>query len=102
MDPSKWRREPLISYVESRDGNDTYACTGSELRRGRVWRRSAATIRAPGYLLFLTEVEFGVAGQLCPKGSGGEHPITVRMYGGGVKPVITAPPPGWLFEALCF
>ena len=76
-------------YVDSRLGND--ASTGTS--PGMAWKsldKVNATIFHPGDRILL-RCGSTWSGQLWPKGSGAEgSPITVDMYGGGVKPVIHA------------
>ncbi len=80
-------RTPVIFYVDSRDGNDANAGTSSE----GAWKsltKVNGTRFVPGDRILLKSNSVW-QGQLWPKGSGAEgKPITVSMYGGGVKPVI--------------
>jgi Right handed beta helix region len=77
----------MIFYVDSRGGNDANAGTSSEA----AWKsltKVSSTRFLPGDRILLKSSSVW-QGQLWPKGSGVEsHPITVGMYGGGVKPVI--------------
>jgi len=80
-------RAPMIFYVDSRDGEDTNAGTSSEAAWKTLAKANATTF-LPGDRILLKSSSVW-EGQLWPKGSGEEgKPITVGMYGGGVKPVI--------------
>ena len=74
-------------YVDSAGGNDDNAGTTP----ANAWKSLAkvnATTFLPGDRILLKSGSLW-KGQLWPKGSGVEgRPITVDMYGGGVKPVI--------------
>jgi len=80
-------RTPVTFYVDSRGGQDSNAGTSSKA----AWKTLAkvnATTFLPGDGILLKSSSVW-EGQLWPKGSGVEgKPITVGMYGGGVKPVI--------------
>ena len=80
-------RVPMTFYVDSRGGEDTNAGSSS----AAAWKTLAkvnATTFLPGDRILLKSSSVW-EGQLWPKGSGAEgKPITVGMYGGGVKPVI--------------
>ena len=84
----------MIFYVDSRDGNDANAGTSSEA----AWKsltKVNSTRFLPGDRILLKSSSVW-QGQLWPKGSGVEgKPITLGMYGGGVKPVING---GGMFE----
>jgi hypothetical protein len=81
-------RTPMSFYVDSRDGNDANAGISSEA----AWKsltRVNSTRFLPGDRILLRSSSVW-EGQLWPKGSGVEgKPITVGIYGGGVKPVIS-------------
>jgi len=74
-------------YVDSRQGKDTNPGTSPD----KPWRsldKVNGTVFRAGDSIFLKSGSKWT-GQLWPKGSGAEgSPITVDMYGGGVKPVI--------------
>jgi len=78
---------PLTYFVDSRNGSDTNNGTSP----GSAWKSLAkvnATTFLPGDRIRLKSSSLW-RGQLWPKGSGtAERPITVGMYGGGVRPVI--------------
>jgi Right handed beta helix region len=78
---------PSTYYVDSRGGNDANAGTTA----GAAWKsleKMNATAFHPGDRILLRSSSVWY-GQLWPKGSGVEgKPITLGMYGGGVKPVI--------------
>jgi Right handed beta helix region len=78
---------PATYYVDSRGGNDAHAGTTP----GAAWKnleKVNATTFHPGERILLKSSSIW-QGQLWPKGSGAaDKPITVGMYGGGVKPVI--------------
>jgi len=80
-------RTSVIYYVDSAGGDDRNAGTTP----ARAWKSLAkvnATSFLPGDRILLKSGSVW-NGQLWPKGSGVEgHPITVEMYGGGVKPII--------------
>lgn len=87
-------RTPMIFYVDSRDGNDANAGTSSDAAWKTIEKVNATTFR-PGDQILLRSSSVW-SGQFWPKGSGVEgKPITVGMYGGGVKPVIHG---GGMFE----
>ena len=74
-------------YVDSRGGDDANAGTSP----GAAWKSlekvNATTFRSGDQILLKSSSVW--RGQLWPKGSGAEgKPITIGMYGGGVKPVI--------------
>jgi parallel beta helix pectate lyase-like protein len=74
-------------YLDSRDGRDTNSGTSPALPWKTLDRVNAKTF-LPGDRILLRSGSVW-RGQLWPKGSGGEgRPITVGMYGGGVKPFI--------------
>jgi hypothetical protein len=74
-------------YVDSRQGNDANAGTSP----AAAWKsldKVNATVFHPGDRILLRSGSLW-SGQLWPKGSGAEgFPITVDMYGGGIKPMI--------------
>ncbi|MGH7744118.1 MAG: right-handed parallel beta-helix repeat-containing protein [Candidatus Dormibacteria bacterium] len=74
-------------YVDSQGGNDSNAGTSP----GAAWKtleKVDATVFHPGERILLRSGSVW-SGQLWPKGSGAQGlPITLNMYGGGVKPVI--------------
>lgn len=78
---------PVIYYVDARNGDD--GNTGT--RPAAAWKslkKINNTSFLPGDHVLLKSSSIW-EGQLWPKGSGVEgQPITVGMYGGGVKPVI--------------
>jgi Right handed beta helix region len=78
---------PMTFCVDSRGGNDSNAGTGPEA----AWKsldKVDATSFQPGDRILLRSGSVW-RGQLWPKGSGVEgRPISIGMYGGGVKPVI--------------
>jgi len=80
-------RKGRTFYVDSRRGDDANAGTSA----AKAWKSLAkvnATEFHPGDRIFLA-CGSDWSGQLWPKGSGAEgSPITVDMYGGGVRPVI--------------
>ncbi|HXM97365.1 MAG TPA: right-handed parallel beta-helix repeat-containing protein [Candidatus Dormibacteraeota bacterium] len=87
-------RTSMIFYVDSRDGDDANAGSSSEASWKTLGKVNATTFQ-PGDRILLKSSSVW-SGQLWPKGSGVEgKPITVGMYGGGVKPVING---GGLFE----
>jgi parallel beta helix pectate lyase-like protein len=76
-----------VYYVDSRGGNDTNAGTKPESAWKSIEKVNTTTFRPGDQILLRSSSEW--SGQLWPKGSGVEgKPITVGMYGGGVKPVI--------------
>jgi hypothetical protein len=80
-------RMPMAFYVDSRGGEDTNAGTSSTAAWKTLGKANATTF-LPGDRILLKSSSVW-EGQLWPKGSGAEgKPITVGMYGGGVKPVI--------------
>ena len=80
-------RQAQDFYVDSRQGNDANSGTSP----GMAWKsleKVNATLFRPGDRILL-RCGSEWSGQLWPKGSGTERsPITIDMYGGGVKPVI--------------
>jgi hypothetical protein len=80
-------RAPMIFYVDSRGGNDGNTGT-SPAGAWKTLEKVNGTSFRPGDRILLKSSSVW-EGQLWPKGSGVEgKPITVGMYGGGVKPVI--------------
>ncbi|HEV2350596.1 MAG TPA: right-handed parallel beta-helix repeat-containing protein [Terriglobia bacterium] len=81
------QNKPTTYYVDSVQGNDGNAGTAP----GAAWKsleKVNATTFLPGDRILLKSGSMW-KGQLWPKGSGAEgKPITVDMYGGGVRPVI--------------
>jgi hypothetical protein len=78
---------PSAYYVDSRGGNDANAGTTPEAAWKSLGKVNGTTFQ-PGDRILLKSSSVW-RGQLWPKGSGAEgRPITVGMYGGGVKPVI--------------
>src|SRR5437016_3591468 len=81
------QNKPATYYVDSVQGSDANAGTSP----AAAWKSLAkvnATTFLPGDQILLKSSSIW-KGQLWPKGSGVEgKPITVDMYGGGVKPVI--------------
>jgi hypothetical protein len=76
-----------VYYVDSRGGNDSNAGT-SPAAAWKSLEKVNATTFSPGDRILLKSSSVW-RGQLWPKGSGVEgKPITIGMYGGGVKPVI--------------
>src|SRR6267154_4448858 len=76
-----------IYYVDSRAGDDSNAGTSPASAWKSLEKVNARTF-LPGDRILLKSSSMW-NGQLWPKGSGVEgRPITVGMYGGGVKPVI--------------
>ena len=74
-------------YVDSRNGDDKNAGTSLSTPWKTLDKVNATTFH-PGDKIFLKSSSVW-RGQLWPKGSGVEgKPITIGMYGGGVKPVI--------------
>jgi len=74
-------------YVDSRDGSDGNAGTTTALPWKTLDKVNATTFH-PGDRILLRSGSIW-HGQLWPKGSGVEgRPITLGMYGGGVKPII--------------
>ena len=74
-------------YVDSADGEDSNAGTNPR-QAWKSLRKVNATLFLPGDGILLKSGSVW-SGQLWPKGSGAEgRPITLGMYGGGVKPVI--------------
>ena len=81
-----------VYYVDSREGNDSNSGTNATAAWKTLAKVNAKTF-LPGDRILLKSSSVW-QGQLWPKGSGVEgKPITVGMYGGGVKPVISAPRP---------
>jgi Right handed beta helix region len=77
----------ITYYVDSLHGSDTNAGT-SPAAAWKSLKKVNATTFLPGDRILLKSGSVW-RGQLWPKGSGAEgKPITVDMYGGGVKPVI--------------
>jgi len=78
---------PTTYYVDSVDGHDS----GPGTTPGTAWQSLAkvnSTTFLPGDRILLKSGSVW-EGQLWPKGTGAEgRPITVDMYGGGVRPVI--------------
>lgn len=78
---------PATYYVDSRGGNDASVGTTPETAWKSLEKVNATTFHAGDRILLKSSSVWH--GQLWPKGSGAEgHPITLGMYGGGVKPVI--------------
>ena len=76
-----------VYYVDSRRGNDENAGTNAATPWKTLAKVNATTFLPGDRILLLSGSVW--EGQLWPKGSGAEgRPITVGMYGGGVKPVI--------------
>jgi len=74
-------------YVDSQGGNDANEGTSPNAAWKTLEKVNATTFQ-PGDQILLRSSSVWT-GQLWPKGSGTQgHPITVSMYGGGVKPVI--------------
>jgi len=74
-------------YVDSRGGNDSNAGTSPATAWKTLEKLNATTFLAGDRILLKSNSAW--QGQLWPKGSGVEgKPITVGIYGGGVKPVI--------------
>jgi hypothetical protein len=74
-------------YVDSRNGDDGRVGTTPEAAWKTLAKVNATTFH-PGDRILLKSSSVW-QGQLWPKGSGAEgRPITIGMYGGGVKPVI--------------
>jgi hypothetical protein len=96
VEPFGWPADSraTVYYVDSRNGDDGNAGTTPEAAWKTLGKLNATTFQpGDGILLKSSSVW---RGQLWPKGSGTEgRPITVGMYGGGVKPVING---GGLFE----
>jgi len=77
----------MTYYADSRSGDDGKAGTTQEAAWKTLGKVNATTF-LPGDRILLRSGSVW-HGQLWPKGSGAEgRPITVGMYGGGVKPVI--------------
>ena len=85
--PHPQSNAPATYYVDSISGNDSNLGSSP----ASAWKSLAkinATTFLPGDRILLKSGSVW-HGQLWPKGSGSEgHPITVDMYGGGVRPVI--------------
>jgi hypothetical protein len=80
-------RTPMTFYVDSRDGNDTNAGTSTEAAWKSISKVNSTSFLPGDHILLKSSSVWEE--QLWPKGSGVEgRPITVGMYGGGVKPVI--------------
>jgi Right handed beta helix region len=80
-------RTPMIFYVDSRGGDDANVGTKPD-SAWKTLEKVNATAFQPGDRILLRSSSIW-EGQLWPKGSGAEgHPITLGMYGGGVRPVI--------------
>jgi hypothetical protein len=78
---------PSTYYVDSRGGNDANAGTTPQAAWKSLEKVNATTFHSGERILLKSSSVWH--GQLWPKGSGTEgYPITVGMYGGGVKPVI--------------
>lgn len=78
---------PATYYVDSVSGNDSNPGTNPAAAWKSLVKINATTF-LPGDRILLKSGSVW-QGQLWPKGSGSEgHPITVDMYGGGVRPVI--------------
>jgi hypothetical protein len=76
-----------VYYVDSRGGDDANVGTKPDAAWKTLEKVNATTFR-PGDRILLRSSSVW-RGQLWPKGSGTErYPITLDMYGGGVKPVI--------------
>jgi hypothetical protein len=76
-----------VYYVDSRGGDDANVGTNPDAAWKTLEKVNATTFR-PGDQILLKSSSVW-RGQLWPKGSGAErYPITLDMYGGGVKPVI--------------
>ena len=76
-----------VYYVDSREGNDSNAGTNPAFAWKTLAKVNGKTF-IPGDRILLKSSSVW-EGQLWPKGSGAEgRPITVGVYGGGVKPVI--------------
>jgi len=74
-------------YVDSRHGKDTNPGTSSDKPWRTLDRVNRTVFHAGDHILLKSGSTW--TGQLWPKGSGVEgSPITVDMYGGGVKPAI--------------
>jgi hypothetical protein len=81
------RTAPATYYVDSVSGNDSANGTSPATAWNSLARVNTTTF-APGDRILLKSGSVW-QGQLWPKGSGSEgHPITVDLYGGGVRPVI--------------
>jgi hypothetical protein len=84
----------MTFYVDSRNGDDGKV-GGTPEAAWKTLAKVNATTFLPGDRILLKSSSVW-EGQLWPKGSGVEgKPITIGMYGGGVKPVING---GGLFE----
>lgn len=74
-------------YVDSRGGDNTNAGTSPDAAWKTLDRVNTAAFQPSDRILLKSSSIF--RGQLWPKGSGADgHPISIGMYGGGVKPVI--------------
>ena len=74
-------------YVDSRQGNDTNPGTSPDKPWRSLDKVNGTVFRGGDSILLKSGSKW--TGQLWPKGSGVEgSPITVDMYGGGVKPAI--------------
>ena len=73
-------------YIDSRSGRDANSGTSPALPWQSLDKVNATTFRPGDRILFRSGSAW--RGQLWPKGSGTQdRPITVGMYGGGVKPI---------------
>lgn len=84
-----WVSQPRTGayYVDARDGDDQRPGTSVEAAWKTLDKVNATTFQPGDRILLRSSGHW--RGQLWPKGSGVEgKPITVGMYGGGVKPVI--------------
>jgi hypothetical protein len=80
-------RTPMTFYIDSQGGNDANAGTSSEAAWKSLTKVNGTSFLPGDHILLKSSSMW--EGQLWPKGSGTEgHPITLGMYGGGVKPVI--------------
>jgi hypothetical protein len=77
----------MTFYVDSRNGDDEKAGRAPDEAWKTLEKVNATTFQAGNRILLKSGSVWH--GQLWPKGSGAEgQPITIGMYGGGVKPVI--------------
>ncbi len=80
-------RKARTFYVDSRSGNDGNAGTSSEAAWKSLTKVNSTSFLGGDRILLKSSSVW--KGQLWPKGSGADgKPITVGMYGSGVKPVI--------------